>query len=239
MYWPPSSRPSGPDPPFQGRAAELPAGGLVEVALVVVAEPVLQIPLVDLLDDREQPQVGVVQGQLGVGVPRRRDARPGEQAPGQGLAQLRRVVVHGLEVDRGHAGQPLGPAVRFQVDLPGALGRPEGAVPAVDQGERPGLVGDRGRLGRRDVPLVGRVGRPQGQPGPGRGQDRLLQRIRRPHGLGRPAGDVQHVERLAEELVLGHAHPGPPFPRGSRAGSGTMGRLSVPGVTSGIPLAGP
>jgi hypothetical protein len=29
------------------------------------------------------------------------------------------------------------------------------------------------------------------------------------------------------------------LPLGSRAGSGTMGRLSVPGVTSGIPLAGP
>jgi hypothetical protein len=203
----------GPDPPLQGGAAELPAGRLVEVALVVVAEAVLQVALVHLLDDREQPHVGGVQPQLGIGVPRRRDARPGEQAPGQRLAQLRRVVVHGLEVDRGHAGQPLGPAVRLQVDLPGALGRPQRAVPAVDQGERPGLVGDRGRLGRRDVPLVGRVGRPQGQPGPGRAQDRLLQRLRGPHGLGRPAGDVEHVERLPEELVLGHGHGVHPPPR--------------------------
>jgi len=59
----------GCDPPLEGRTAEAPAGRLVQVPLVVVAEMVLQEALVDLLDDREQPHIGRVQPQLGVGVP--------------------------------------------------------------------------------------------------------------------------------------------------------------------------
>ena len=167
---------------------------------------VLQEALVDLLDDREQPHIGRVQPQLGVGVPRGRDSRRREQAPGQRLPHLRGVVVHGLEIDLGHAGQPVTLAVGLQVGLPGPLWRPQRPVAAVDQRERRSLVERSAVAPRRDVPPIPGIGRPQRQPGSVRGHNWVLQRLVGPNSVRRPAGDMQHVHRLLEELVLGYRH---------------------------------
>ena len=104
---------------FQGGASDVPAVGLVEIAAVIAAEVILQEPLVHLLDDGVQPVVGRAERELGIGVPRRGNARAPEQPPGQRLPHLRRVVVHRLEVDGRHPGQVICAAWRvLQVDLP-------------------------------------------------------------------------------------------------------------------------
>ena len=54
---------------LQGRASDVAAVGLVEVAVVIVTEVILQEFLVNLLNDREQAVVGGVERELGVGVP--------------------------------------------------------------------------------------------------------------------------------------------------------------------------
>ena len=92
----------GPGAVVQGGASDVSAVGLVQVAAVVVAEVILQEPLVDLLDNGEQAVVVCVERELGIGVPRRGNACVPEQTPGQRLPHLRRIVVHRLEIDARH-----------------------------------------------------------------------------------------------------------------------------------------
>src|SRR5438105_6724931 len=84
----------GTGPVFQGRAPDVPAIGLVEVAAVVVTEMILQEPLVDLLDNGEQAVVGCVERELRIRVPRRGNACVAEKMPGKCLPHLRGIVVH-------------------------------------------------------------------------------------------------------------------------------------------------
>jgi hypothetical protein len=59
----------GASPVFQGRASDVAAVGLVQVAVMIVTEVILEESLVDLLNDREQAVVGCVECELRVGVP--------------------------------------------------------------------------------------------------------------------------------------------------------------------------
>ena len=93
---------------FQGGASDVPAVGLVQVAVMVGAEVIGQEPLVDLLDNGEQAVVGRVEGELGISVPRRGHACVPEQTPGERLAHLRGIVVHRLQVDARHSGEVIG-----------------------------------------------------------------------------------------------------------------------------------
>ena len=99
---------AGARPVLQGGASDVPAIRLVQVAAVVVAEVILQEPLVHLLDNGEQAVVSRVERELRVGVLRRGHARVPEETPGQRLPHLRRIVVHRLEVDARHPGDVVG-----------------------------------------------------------------------------------------------------------------------------------
>src|SRR6516164_9646243 len=97
--------------------------GFVKVSLVVLAEVIPQKFLVDLLDDREEAPVGSAEGQLRVCVPWRGDPGYAEQTPGQRFAHLGRIVVHRLEIDPGHSGQPVAVLRRIENYPPGRLWR--------------------------------------------------------------------------------------------------------------------
>src|SRR5207342_1203221 len=125
----------GPGTVGERRAPDVAAGRLVKVPPVVLAEVIPQESLVDLLDDREEAPVGGAKRQLRIRVPRRRDIGYAEQAPGQRLAHLRRVVVHRLEIDPGHSGQAVVVPRGIENYPPGPLWRAQGAVPGVFQGE--------------------------------------------------------------------------------------------------------
>jgi hypothetical protein len=101
---------------FQGGASDIPAVGLVQVAAVVVSEVILEESLVNLLDNGEQAVVGRVERELGVGVPRCRNACAPEKTPGKRLPHLRRIVVHRLEIDTCHSGKV--PGAVIEGDLP-------------------------------------------------------------------------------------------------------------------------
>jgi hypothetical protein len=110
-------------------AADVTAVRLVEVALVVGAEVILEELLVDLLDEGEEAEVDVVEGELGVGVLRGGHTDPAEQVPRQRFAHLRRVVVHGLHVEAVEAEELIG----IHLHLPRPLRHPERAVAAVHE----------------------------------------------------------------------------------------------------------
>ena len=65
-------------PVFQRRAPDITAVRLVQVTPVIRAEVIFQESLIDLLDDGEQAEVSRIEGQLRVGVPRRRHPRATE-----------------------------------------------------------------------------------------------------------------------------------------------------------------
>src|SRR5215469_543121 len=98
--------------------------GLVKISLVVLTEVISQEFLVNMLDEREEAPVGSAKGQLRVCVPWRGDVGYAEQAPGQRFAHLGRIVVHRLEIDPGHSGQPVAVLRRIENYPPGRLGRP-------------------------------------------------------------------------------------------------------------------
>ena len=191
----------GSDPVLERRAAEVAAVGLVQVALVVLAEAALQEALVDLLDQRVQAHVPLVDGELGVGVPGGWDTDRAEQPPGQSLPLLGRVVEHRLEVEGGHARQSL----TVEVRLPGPLRRAQCPVAAVDQREPVGLEEHPGRPRGCDLAAVGRVGHPHRQPCVRRGVDRLFRR----QPIFRPPGHADHVHGLPEQLGGGVIAPQP------------------------------
>ena len=228
----------GTDAAFEGRAADVAAVHLVEVAAVVRAEALPQERPVDLLDERVQALVPVVDGQPGVGVPGSGYPGAAEQRPRQALAHLGRVVVHRLEVQPCHADDPVVVVTRLHVDLPRPLRRVLRAVAAVDQRERGAGVQHARRARVRYPPLVGRIGAPQGDPRPAGGDHRFL----RPHLGRRPAAEADDVHRCAEELLL--ADRGGPVPveqprgRGDRAVLVHQPQHRLPHVRPGL-LADP
>jgi hypothetical protein len=59
----------------------------------------------------------------------KRPSSPSLETRRSRVAQLGGVVEHRLEVELGHAGQPLPVALGLQVGLPGPLGRPRVRLP--------------------------------------------------------------------------------------------------------------
>ena len=94
-----------------------------------------------MLDDREKAPVFIAEGQLRVRVPWRGNIGHGKQAPGKRFAHLRWIVVHGLEIDPGHPGQPAARSRAIEDYPPGRLRRAQRPVPAVP--EREGLGAER------------------------------------------------------------------------------------------------
>src|SRR6516162_5989763 len=141
-------------------ATDVAVAGLVEVSPIVLAEVIPEEFLVDMLDDREEAPVGSAEGQLRVCVPWRRDAGYAEQTPRQRFAHLGRIVVHRLEIDPGHSGQPVAVLRRIENYPPGRLRRAQRAVSAVLKRESRRAEQHTFIAGGRNAPAVGRIGIP-------------------------------------------------------------------------------
>src|SRR6202162_5825510 len=116
--------------------------------------------LVAVLDDRKEAPVSCAQGQLRVRMPWRGNIGQAEQAPGQRFAHLRWIVVHRLEIDPGHSGQPVARSCGIENYPPGRLRCVQRAVPAVFEREGLGAETDAFAAGDWNGSAVGRIGRP-------------------------------------------------------------------------------
>src|SRR5256885_5752575 len=105
--------------------------------------------LVDMLDDRKQASVFRAESQLRVRMPWRGNVGQAEQPPGQRFAHLRWIVVHRLEVDPSHSGQPVALSCRIENYPPGRLRCAQRAVPAVLEREVLGAEQDTPAAGDR------------------------------------------------------------------------------------------
>ena len=153
--------------------------------------------LVDVLDDRKEAPVSCAEGQLRVRMPWRGNIGQAEQAPGQRFAHLRWIVVHRLEIDPGHSGEPVALSCGIEEYPPGRLRCAQRTVPAVLEREGLAAEQDTSAAGDRNAPAVGRIGFPHVEPGAGG-----------PHRLGQDTAsraeprDMKHVHVRAEELRL-------------------------------------
>src|SRR5262249_18161303 len=160
-------------PVCERRTPNVAAPSLVEVSPVVLAEVISQEFLVDMLDDREEASVGCVKGKFCIRVPWRRNAGYAEQAPGQCFTHLGRIIVHCLEVDPGHPGQPVAVPCGIENYPPGRLWRAQCAVSTVFQRESLCAEQNTSAVKRRNAPVVGRIGLPHVEPGTVGGFHRL------------------------------------------------------------------
>ena len=126
-----------------------------------------------------------------------------EQTPGQRFAHLGRIVVHRLEVDPGHSGQPVAVLSRIENYPPGWLRRTQCAVSAVFKREGRRTEQDAFTAGVRNVPTAGRIGIPYVEPGAMRG----LHRLRDNTPSRAEPGDLEHVHVRAEEFRLAQRRP--------------------------------
>src|ERR1700730_12292468 len=112
--------------------------------------------LVDMLDDRKQASVFRAEGQLRVRMPWRGNIGQAEQAPGQRFAHLRWIVIHRLEINPGHSGQPVALSRGIENYPPGRLRCVQCTVPAVLEREVLGAEQDIPAAGDRKGSAVGR-----------------------------------------------------------------------------------
>src|SRR5215469_4723086 len=155
------------------RATDVAVAGLVKISPVSLAEVISEEFLVDMLYDREEAPVGSAEGQLRVCVPWRGDAGYAEQTPGQRFAHLGWIVVHRLEIDPGHSGQPVAVLRRIEKYSPGRLRRAQRAVSAVFKREGRRTEQDTFTAGGRNAQAVCWIGIPYVEPGTMRGLHRL------------------------------------------------------------------
>src|SRR5215467_15818366 len=185
------------------RTTDVAVAGLVKISPVVLAEVISEEFLVDMLDDREKAPVGSAEGQLRVCVPGRGDASYAEQTPGERFAHLRRIIVHCLEIDPGHSGQPVAVLRRIENYPPGRLRSAQRAVSAVFKREGGGAEQDTFTAGGRNAPTAGRIGIPYVEPGASRGFHRLCDNT----PSRTEPGDMEHVHIRAEEFRLLQRRP--------------------------------
>src|SRR2546421_11385319 len=102
---------------------------------------------VNMLDDRKEAPVFWAEGQLRVRMPWRGNIGQAEQAPGQRFAHLRWIVVHRLEIDPGHSGEPVALSCGIENYPPGRLRCVQRAVPAVFEREGLGAEQDTSAAG--------------------------------------------------------------------------------------------
>src|SRR5215472_3587403 len=185
------------------RATDVAVAGLVKISPEVLAEVISEEFLVDMLYDREEAPVGSAEGQLRVCVPRRGDAGYAEQTPGERFAHLGRIIVHRLEIDPGHSGQPVAVLLRIENYPPGRLRRAQRAVSAVFKREGRRAEQDTFGAGVRNSPTAGRIGIPYVEPGASRGFHRLCDNT----PSRTEPGDMEHVHVRAEEFRLPQRRP--------------------------------
>src|SRR6202167_2199251 len=121
-----------------------------------------------------------------------------EQAPGQRFPHLRWIVVHCLEIDPGHSGQPVALSRGIENYPPGRLRCVQRTVPAVFEREGLGAEKDTSAAGDWNGSAVGRIGRPHIEPGVTAGSQRLGQDT----ASRTESRDVKYVHVRAEELRL-------------------------------------